>query len=173
METLRPLDLSPVPDVPLSEVSRAIFHDARRIAGLPDTGKIGTKHLGTEHLMIALLRDSSVAAILRRSSIDPVTLTSELETYLARGDDNVPPTDDEGLTPTVILTINNAKRIAHRVQTRVEPHHLYEGFILAGRSEALKTLGRHLGYFEENTLATPLIQDRLLQHIPHVRPVVE
>lgn len=173
MEILRPLDLSPVPDVPLSDTSRTIFHGARRIAGLPDTGKIGTSHLGTEHLMIALAADASVAAILRRSSIDPNTITSELLTYIAAGDNSVFPTDGEGLTPTVVNAINNAKRIAHRTQTRVEPIHLYEGVILAGPNETLKIFGKHLGYFEENRLATPLIQERLIQHIPHGRPVVE
>ncbi len=171
MNSLETQITAPVPDVPLVFEARTIFQLARNRAGLPENGKLKGAHLGTEHLLLYLAQDQSVQKILESTGIPVDDLTSRLDTYINEEDDNLPDTNEEGLTPTVVTTINNAKGLAERDGTRVTAIHLYAGLIESGRGKALMLLGTYLGYSENNREATPLIQARLLAHIPSMRVV--
>lgn len=169
MERLPASDFSPIPDVPLSPEARMIFQLARDKAGLPESGKLGSAHLGTEHLLFYLAQEPTVRIILTETGIPVDPLALKLESYISEEDNNLPNTNEEGLTPTVVTTINNAKRLADRDGSRVTATHLYAGLIEAGRGKALMVLGEFLGYAEDNQEATPLIQRKLFSHIPSMR----
>lgn len=169
MERLSAQDISPVPDTPFSFEARTIMQMAREKAGLPEYGRLGDAHVGTEHVLLYLAQDQVVRSILRRTGIDSDLVVEKITTYIDHEDDNLPPIDDEGLTPTVVQMINNAKRLADRDATRVTTTHLYAGLIEAGRGKALMTLGGFLGFPEEDRNATPFIQDALFEHIPAIR----
>lgn len=169
MERLILPDISPVPDVPFSFESRVIFQLARNKAGLPESGRLGDARVGTEHLLLYLAHDISVRKILEATEIPADMVIKELDRYIDHEDDNVPSIDQDGLTPTVVITIDNAKRLAHREHTRVMPAHLYAGLIEAGRGKALMVLGEFLGFPQDDREATPLIQQKLFARIPSMR----
>jgi len=168
MERLILPDVSSLPDTPFSFEARAVFQLARNKAGLPESGRHGNAHVGTEHLLIFLAHDVTVRGILESTGITADAVIKRIGTYIEHEDDNLPPIDDDGLTPTVVATISNAKRLAHRDNTRVTTTHLYAGLIEAGRGKALMTLGSFLGFSEDDREATPYIQAALFQHIPKV-----
>lgn len=162
-----------IPDVPLIFEAREVFHKARELAQLPLSGRRGNAHMGTEHVLLPLIEENAdVKNILQKSGINSEAVLIDLRRYISYEDDNLPPINEDGLTPTVVTLIENAKLLASRnKQDKVTPIHLLGGLVDAGRGKALMTLGMHLGFPESDRSLTPLIQDALWEYIPLQREI--
>ncbi|MDP3941532.1 MAG: Clp protease N-terminal domain-containing protein [bacterium] len=169
MERLVPLGETPIPDVPFTHLARFVINNAREFGGLPLEGKIDDDaHVGTEHLLLSLALHPNIVKIIVSSGIPVGELVSDLADYV-KDDPNTPETDDQGFTFTVVQALNNARILANKDNSQVTTTHMYAGLIEAGRGKALMTLGRFLGYPEDDPAATPFIQDALFEHIPSMR----
>ncbi|MBI2443586.1 MAG: hypothetical protein HYV40_06825 [Candidatus Levybacteria bacterium] len=156
-------------DIPFSTGASRVLEIARAYGNLPPEGR-GTDevaHAGTEHLLLALTTSSDIQAILAATRIPFDPLVADLVDYI-NTDPNHPTTDEQGQTDTFVSSLNNALRLAEEYG-EVTPVHLYAGMIESGRGKALMTLGRFLGFSEEDREATPFIQDALFEHIPSMR----
>lgn len=122
-------------ELPFSQESREVLRLAQESAR-----ELGHDHVGSEHLLLALMREKQgdACAILSEAGISEELLRSAVEALLGRGLSKADPS--EGLSRHAKGAVELAVEYARALSREIETTHLLLGLLRSSRSSAVKVL---------------------------------
>jgi ATP-dependent Clp protease ATP-binding subunit ClpC len=151
----------------MDKLTRFFTEDARRALkwAQREAARMNHAHLGTEHLLLGLLREKEGIAsrVLRELGLQSGDVQHMVERLSVAQSKSPFPDADIDLTPRTKRVLELAKDEAQRRgDSRIDTHHILLGLIRQGDGTALEVLN-HLGVTGEQVR---LYTDRLLQRQP-------
>lgn len=134
-----------IPSGPPRSPSDPIVQETLHVAG-EEAQRLGHDFIGTEHVLLGLLRlaKGPFVNVLRKLSVDPTAVRTEIERLVAPVEMSVPPAARR-LTPRAGKAVEIAAREARTLKhPRITPEHLFLGLLLEGSGVAAIVL-RKLG----------------------------
>lgn len=136
---------------------------ARRVVfyAQEEAARMGENHVGTEHLMLGLIREETVAShVLQRLGIDPDRLREDLRRQLARGSGRS--LEDMQLTPRAKVVIDLAFEEARNANNNyIGTEHMLLGLIREGNGLAAQVLIKSGATLERARHEVHLMQEGL------------
>jgi ATP-dependent Clp protease ATP-binding subunit ClpC len=151
----------------MDKLTRFFTEDARRALkwAQREASRMNHVHLGTEHLLLGLLREKEGVAsrVLREMGLQSGDVQHMVERLSTTRSSSPFPAADIDLSPRTKRVLELAKDEARRRgDPRIDTHHILLGLIRQGDGTALEVLN-HLGITSEQVR---LYTDRLLQRQP-------